>query len=99
MAPSGSEHPGYWMHETSGVLRPAVMAYLTGAELQPDQVAALRAYLRQWIMAPAWDRLPGGDTAARVWLGELRARIDHLVDRESIAGWLAEALDGGIDPL
>lgn len=81
--------PGYWMYETSGVLRPAVEAYLSGAALSPAQIAALRAYLRQWIAAD--------------WHGDgviaLRARIDTLADRHAIARWLADAIDLGIDPL
>jgi hypothetical protein len=39
--------PGYWMYETSGVLRPAVEAYLAGGPLSEAHIAALCAYLRQ----------------------------------------------------
>lgn len=82
--------PGYWMRETSGVLRPAVEAYLTGGELSAEHVAALRAYLRQWIACDWWmgDELP-----------LLRERIDGLTSREAIRAWLDDALDMGIDPL
>jgi hypothetical protein len=82
--------PGYWMHETSGVLRPAIEAYLTGAPMTPTQVAAMRAYLRQWIDAPGW-RGPG--------VRRLRRMIDTLIDRSSIAKWLGDAEYEGIDPL
>lgn len=41
--------PGYWMNETSGVLRPAVEAYLNGTEMTPGQIVAMRGYLRQWV--------------------------------------------------
>jgi hypothetical protein len=86
--------PGYWPNETSGVLRPAVEAYLTGAPMPPEQIAAVRAYLRQWIMAPAWDATgPSAD------ITDLRERIDNLVDRETIDDWLQDAEDIGIDPL
>jgi hypothetical protein len=82
--------PGYWMYETSGVLRPAVEAYLlTDDELSPAHVAALRAYLRQWMAAP-W----GG-----VGIDELRAGIDGLGSRAAIEAWLDEAMVAGIDPL
>ena len=82
--------PGYWMYETSGVLRPAVEAYLYGDELTPQHIAALRAYLRQYINAPAWlgPEIDG-----------LRDGIDSLHSRAQIATWLNKALDVGIDPL
>ena len=60
--------PFYWMYETSEVLRPAIEA----------QIAAMRAYLRQWIAAP-W-KGPGIDA--------LRQRIDDLTSREAIESWL-----------
>jgi hypothetical protein len=80
---------GYWMHETTGVLRPAVMAYLEGRVMTGEQVAAMRAYLRQWIAGP--------------WMGPeidlLRQGIDGLTSRDAISMWLDRALDEGIDPL
>lgn len=79
---------GYWIHETSGVLRPVVMAYLEGGRLTERQIATLRAYLRQWIMADGWEDVD-----------ELRASIDSLTTREAIHDWLDRALDAGIDPL
>ncbi|HEY1301462.1 MAG TPA: hypothetical protein VGF07_13265 [Stellaceae bacterium] len=93
--------PGYWMHETSGVLRPVVEVYLAGKPLSPHQIAILRAYLRQWIMAPIWDCNPYASNEDRVRLAELRAVFHRgrLTSREAIAGWLADALDEGIDPL
>lgn len=82
--------PGYWMQETSGVLRPAVAAYLAGGAMTPEQVAALRAYLRQWIAAPAWK-------GRKVRF--LRRSIDSLTSREAIRSWLTIASEEGIDPL
>lgn len=82
--------PGYWMYETTGVLRPAIEAYLSGGPMSPEQIAAMRAYLRQWINAPAW-RGPQID--------ELRAWIDQLGSRAAIRDWLAVAVEIGIDPL
>lgn len=82
--------PGFWMHETSGVLRPAVEAYLAGGELSAAHVAALRAYLRQWIAAP-W--------AGGAHIEELRAGIDGLASRGAIQAWLDHAFAAGIDPL
>jgi len=81
--------PGFWMNEAGPVLRPAATAYLRGESLTDEQVAALRAYLRQW-MEGDWR---GPETEA------LRAGIDGLTSRKAIAAWLHAALDAGIDPL
>lgn len=82
--------PGYWMYETSGVLRPAVEAYLHRKLMTGEQVAAVRAYLRQWIDAPVW---AGPD------IDLLRDGIDTLTSREAIERWLDDAEACGIDPL
>jgi hypothetical protein len=94
-----TDEPGFWMYETSGVLAPALYAYLKGAELTEPQIATLRAYLRQWIMSPIWDQNPHADADALEWLAEMRARIDELTDRTAIARWLLDATEGGLDPL
>ena len=96
---AGGIFPGYWMAETSGVLRPAVEAYLDGGPLTAEHIASLRAYLRQWIMAEVWDGNPhaGGEERAR--LANLRAGIDDLTTRAAIARWLDDATDIGLDPL
>ncbi len=87
--------PRYWMHETSGVLRPAVEAYLAGEQMTEAQVATMRAYLRQWIASPYWAvGLPGDHR-----LSVLRAWVDDLSSRESIRLWLETAEMIGIDPL
>lgn len=85
-----NEVPGYWMHETSGILRPAVEAYLRGGPMRDSQIAAMRAYLRQWIVHPVW-------TGEGV--GELRDGIDRLTTRAAIAAWLNDADVLEIDPL
>jgi hypothetical protein len=82
--------PGYWMYETSGALRPAIVAYLQHEPMTDEMIAAMRAYLRQWIMAPVW---------AGVALDTLQARVDGLTTTEAIRLWLADALKVGIDPL
>ncbi len=83
--------PGYWMNETSGVLRPAVEAYLlTGDELTPRDAAALRAYLRQWMASPLWIG-PMTDV--------LRTQLDELQTRADFGRWFARADLEGIDPL
>ncbi len=83
--------PGYWMHETTGVLRPAVEAYLRDEPMTPEHIAAMRAYLRQWIQAPDWQ----GDEE----LAALRIGIDRLTNREAIDDWIDLAVELGVDPL
>jgi hypothetical protein len=91
--------PGYWMYETSGVLRPAVEAYLNHQPLRADHIAALRAYLRQWIMAPVWDDNPHADAEDHIWLLRMRQAIDGLTTRAAITSWLRQAEEQGLDPL
>lgn len=83
--------PGFWMYETSGVLRPAVEAYLSHAPMTGEQIAAMRAYLRQWIDDPTWR---GGSA-----IDNLREAIDTLNSRGEIRAWLELADQIGIDPL
>jgi hypothetical protein len=88
-------HPGYWMYETTGVLRPAVEAYLNGEPMTEGEIAALRAYLRQWIAGP-WKAAPGAEQRV---LDNLRRMVDGLVSRETIGIWLDQAQAIDIDPL
>jgi hypothetical protein len=82
--------PGYWMDETSGVLRPAVVIYLRGEWLAPPHIAAIRAYLRQWIEPDVWGDQPE--------IEALRQSIDGLTTQAAIDAWLAAALEINIDP-
>ncbi len=84
-----STTPRYWMYETSGVLRPAIEVYLDGGPMTEAQIAAMRAYLRQWIVAP-WK---GSGIA------DLRRRIEELTSRPTIERWIDDALARDIDPL
>jgi len=89
--------PGYWMYETTGVLRPAVEAYLNHEPLTDAHIAALRAYCRQWIeLFEPPDEAP---EAARRVIARLRTMVDGLVDRKSIRVWIMQATDIGADPL
>jgi hypothetical protein len=81
--------PGYWKHERSGVLEPAVRAYLADDDLSSAHMAALRSYLRQW-MAADWR---GNEVP------DLRARIDGLTSRAAFRAWFDDAFEIGIDPL
>jgi hypothetical protein len=82
--------PGYWMNEVSGKLEPAIFALLEGDQLTEEQIVLIRAYLRQWIMAPVWH----GEA-----LDALQARVDGLTTTEAIRRWLDDALKVNIDPL
>lgn len=82
--------PGFWMYEVSGRLRPVIEDYLHGKDLTPDQIAMMRAYLRQWINAfgffgPA--------------IEDLRRRVDGLISQDAIDAWIADAVTAGADPL
>jgi thymidylate synthase len=80
----------YWMWEQSGVLKPAIAAYLRGEPLERDQIGALRAYFRQWIEDP---RFIGEG------VDQLRAMINGLTNRKAIRDWLDLATEEGVDPL
>ncbi|HEY1896722.1 MAG TPA: hypothetical protein VGG62_10640 [Terracidiphilus sp.] len=90
--------PGYWMHERSGRLAPAVERYLTG-ELQSADIALIRAYLRQWINSPVWDANPNLDAEGTRQLADMRSRAASIETREDIDAWLHTATDMGMDPL
>lgn len=95
-----SDHgPHYWLHETSGVLKPVVEAYLNNKTLSEQDIAILRQYLRQWIMWPGWDENPHASEGHRQWLAMQRRLIDCLTSRATIEVWLAGAVEMGMDPL
>lgn len=82
--------PRYWMTEASGILRPAVRAYLHDETMTPIQIAMMAAYLRQWIMA---------DGFAGPEVEQLRRDIRGLNNQAAIRRWIRAALAAGIDPL
>ena len=82
--------PGFWMHETTGVLRPAIEAYLRNEPMTDNQIVAMRAYLRQWIESAYWR----GEA-----VDQLRRDISGLTSRKEIHAWLDLADQIGIDPL
>jgi hypothetical protein len=84
-----SSYPDFWMFETSGVLRPAVRAYLKDKPMTAKDIAAIRTYLRVWIFAPEF----AGDVEA------LRQAVDRLTSRKAIDDWLAIAREEWISPL
>jgi hypothetical protein len=85
-----ADAPGFWRNETSGVLRPAVEAYLKGEPLSLNQIAAMRAYLRQWMRKGDWR----GER-----IEDLREAVERIRRRRDIDVWLQLAAAEGIDPL
>jgi hypothetical protein len=83
------QNPGYWRFETSGVLEPAVRAYLNRGPMTDAQIAVMRAYLRQWM---------AGD-----WLGPmidvLRTKVEEITTKADIEDWMEMANRESIDPL
>jgi hypothetical protein len=80
--------PGYWMHETTGELRPVIERYLTNQPMTARDVAVMRVYLRMWINDGDWRDVDA-----------LRLQVDDIHDRAGLERWLDRALDAGIDPL
>jgi hypothetical protein len=80
--------PQYWMADTGGALRQAVMDYLSGAPLDGRQMAVMRAYLRQW-MAADW-RGP--------MIDPLRTQVEELLTRDDVTRWCDRAQTADIDP-
>jgi hypothetical protein len=80
-------NPGYWMFETSGALRPAIVVYLSREPLDDEQIALIRAYLKQWIEGDFED------------VEGLREAVDEIRDVPSLDRWLYRADQVGVDPL
>jgi hypothetical protein len=85
--PPVTEAPGYWMNETTGVLRPAVEAFLERGKLTGDAIAALRDYFRQWIASPVY---------AGPAIEELRASVELLDTRRALGEWVRRAAEVGV---
>jgi hypothetical protein len=79
-----------WMYDASGLVRPAVTAYLTGKPMTAKNIAAMRAYLKVWIFSPEFV----GDGVEA-----LRQTVDGLTNRTAIDGWLAMARREWISPV
>ncbi len=79
---------GYWMYETSGVLRPVVERYLNGETLDDAGIAIMRAYLKQWMDGGPWKNAAG--------LGD---RVASIASTAALRSWLDDAAEVGIDPM
>ncbi len=62
-----SSNPNFWMYETSGVLRPAVGAYLKGKSMTAKDIGAIRGCgsSRQSSSATAWRHFVDGERVGR----------------------------------
>jgi hypothetical protein len=79
------------MYETSGVLKPAVEAYLNAKRLSGREVALLKLYLWQWVNSPVW--APSGALEA------LRLRVAAIANGDDVDLAVAAAEELGMDPL
>jgi len=86
--------PTEWQHETSGQLRPAVLAYLNKQRMEAHDFAAIRGYLLHYVQAPCWKKAG----QAEHWQ-ELEHGILSLKSRSALDDWLDEAAEIGLDPL
>ena len=78
------------MHETSGVLRPVVEAYLHGRALNDAEIGIMRKYLYQWVTLGDW-REPRIDTLAET--------IASIHTREQLELIIGDLVSLGMDPL
>ena len=88
--PKSDGVPHYWATETSGVLQPAVEAYLRDQAMTPEQISAMRDYLRQWIDNGNW---------LGPSIGDLKAMARRIKTQADIHEWIYRAELEGIDPL
>jgi len=91
LPPDHHDAPKYWMYETSGVLKPAVQAYVKGKRLSAHEISLLKAYLWQWVQSPVW--APSGS------LEGLRLRVAAITNQEDVHASIAVAVKLGMDPL
>lgn len=80
--------PMYWMHETIGVLKKAVLAFLDHKETPEDMELVIK-YCKAWVDCPIWTGNVEG----------LRKDINKVKTAHQLRGWIYKALDEGIDPL
>jgi hypothetical protein len=91
LPPNHPDAPKYWLFETSGALVPVVRKYLESQALTDSEIAAMRAYLWQWVKSPVWG--PSG------LLEALRLRVAAIQTAEDINAALLAAEALGMDPL
>lgn len=96
--------PLYWRDEASGRLASCINAYLThrigeGPSPTPEQLTIIADYCRHFINAPCWANNNPDDEEMLSELNALRERATTLASAESIARWITECMEVGLDPL
>jgi hypothetical protein len=99
LSPDDPRAPRYWMHETSGALKPVIRAYLAGRRLDPFQIGLMRRYLEQWFDSPVWDLNPHQTAASKLSFDSLRRRVREIQTNDDIKDVLEAAVEMGADPL
>jgi hypothetical protein len=82
--------PHFWMTEQSGLLEPAVEAYLNGEALSPAELDLIKQYLRQYI-----ERAMMSGEANR---GALLRRAEALRNSRDIERFADELSEYGVEP-
>jgi hypothetical protein len=82
--------PRFWMEEDSGLLAPAVDAYINGEKLDAQQLELLQLYLRQFL-----ERAVLTGAANR---NKLLARVARLRSAHDIERFADELAEWGVEP-
>lgn len=91
LPPDHPDAPKYWMKETSGEVASAMIPYLNGKNLTPNQVGIMKAYLWQWIASPVWR---GGAE-----LEQLRQQVLKISNYRELNECIEAAIEMNMDPL
>lgn len=99
LPPPGSRDPAnFWMYETGGELKPAIMRFLQDQPLSDEDIRLIRVYLVQWAKSPAWELNPHMDASEAKRLRDLRSLAYKIKTRAEIEAWAAAATAEGMDP-
>lgn len=81
--------PRFWMEEQTSVLEDAVETYMEGERLKPDQLKAIKIYLKQFV-----ERAPlAGDAKVNLLL----QKIDRLKTTKAIEDFADELAEYGAE--
>ncbi len=105
---STSGLPYYWMHEQSGQLQKAIIAYInsfaseSGKQIfeanKAKYIALIGQYLKLHLQAPCWKENAEGDQNIIDYIDSLIIEAENVRAREDIAKLTDRCLDIGIDP-
>lgn len=85
---AGEDGPGYWKHETSGVLAPVVQAYLNGEKLNAFELRIMQNYVYQWVAHPTWKETNGRlqTLILKVAAIETQADLQQCIEAATLLG-------------